>query len=148
MKVQGDFLIHHSPFLPSEMTLQKTIDEIKQSPNVNFLNVKNYDQVHVKDTATLEELTEDANLIAQIIPTHFVDVNKYMKVAEVKVIDQLKGKLTSDSLLYLPSSVKLDEEYIVYLQEKGNITIVASKKGSLINKNNPEQWDKAKKLIN
>ena len=148
LKVQDDLLVHHSPFLPSEMTLQKTIDEIKQSPNVNFLNVKNYDQVHVKDTATLEELTEDADIIAQIIPIHFVDVNKYMKVAEVKVIDQLKGQLFSDTLLYLPSSVKLNQEYIVYLQEKGNITIVASKNGSLINKSNTEKWDKAKTLIN
>lgn len=148
MKVQGDFLIHHSPFLPSEMTLQKTIDEIKQSPNLNFLNVKNYDQVHVKDTAKLEELTEDADIIAQIIPSHFVHENKYTTLAEVKVVEQYKGKLTSDTKLFLPSSVKLNQEYIVYLQEKGNITIVASKNGSLINKSNTEKWDEAKKLIN
>ncbi|GAA0309854.1 hypothetical protein GCM10008924_29290 [Gracilibacillus halotolerans] len=129
------------------MTLQKTIEEIKKSPTLNYQNVKPGEEVHVKETATLDELTKDADIIAQIIPSHFVHENKYTTLAEVKVLEQYKGKLTSDTKLFLPSSVKLDEEYIVYLQEKGNITIVASKSGSLINKNNSEQWNEAKTLI-
>src|SRR5699024_2460074 len=131
-----------------KMTLQKTIDEIKKSPTINHQNVKPGEEVHVRETATLEELTEDADIIAQIIPSHFVHENKYTTLAEVKVVEQYKGKLTSDTKLFLPSSVKLKQEYIVYLQEKRNITIVASKNGSLINKNNTERWDEAKTLIN
>lgn len=73
------------------------------------------DLVLLRNTS-LRELTDDADIISEIIPVKFTDENKYMKVPKVKVIKTHKGQQGTGDIVYLSVSVGLDKEYLVYLR--------------------------------
>ena len=135
--------IRHSP---PGMKLQETLYEIISSPYLTYENPKDYQSLVIPDTATLNELTETASIIAQVKPTDFTFENKYMRVAEAEIIHVFKGHLDADTPLHLPRNVNLGEEYIVFLLED-SITIVASKHGSVVSKHDKDMWEKARKIL-
>lgn len=126
--------------------LQGTLHEIISSPYLTYENPKDYQPLILPDTATLAELTETASIIAHVKLTDFIVENKYMKVAEAEMIEAYKGYLEKDIPLYLPSTVSLGEEYIVYLRED-SVTIVASKHGRVVSKHDKEKWKNARKIL-
>lgn len=126
--------------------LQETLQEIISSPYLTYEHPKDYQPLILPDTATLDELTEAASNIVHVKLTDFIVENKYMKVAEVDIIEEYKGHLAEDTPLYLPSTVSLREEYIVYLLED-SITIVASKHGSVVSKHDKEKWKQARRIL-
>lgn len=87
----------------------------------------------VKNTASSEtELINLSDYVAIISPTDIIVENGQLKLVDINVLENLKGELYVASL-FLPSNIKLNTKYKVYLQEleDGSITLT-TRKGSVI----------------
>src|SRR5699024_3698265 len=86
------------------------------------------------------------DIIAEITPITFIAENKYMKVAEVKVNKNHKGRLDTENSVHLPAFVEVDKEYLVYLTNDDGMLIVNSIDNCVINKSDQQKWNEAMKL--
>src|SRR5699024_3191749 len=146
LRVENKDITHDSPHLPKNMTFNQTIQEIKNSPNLTHQIQPETDSRLLSNTS-LRQLTDEADIIAEITPITFIAENKYMKVAEVKVNKNHKGRLDTENSVHLPAFVEVDKEYLVYLTNDDGRLIVNSIDNSLINKSDHQKWDEAIQLL-
>jgi len=146
LRVENKDITHDSPHLPKNMTFNQTIQEIKNSPNLTHQIQPETDSRLLSNTS-LRQLTDEADIIAEITPITFIAENKYMKVAEVKVNKNHKGRLDTENSVHLPAFVEVDKEYLVYLTNDDGMLIVNSIDNSVINKSDQQKWDEAMQLL-
>lgn len=146
LKIDNNDITHNSSYLPQDMTLAQTMKDIANSPNLSNQIQTESDFVLLRD-ASLDELADDADIIAEIIPIKFTFENKYTKVAEVKVTKNHKGQLETGASVFMPAPVELEKEYLVYLKNDAGALIVNSIDNGVIKKSDHEKWDEAMQLL-
>ncbi|GBF72568.1 hypothetical protein PA598K_00825 [Paenibacillus sp. 598K] len=103
----------------------------------------------IPDYLELKDLAKQADLVAIIEPVEIMKKNKYMAFATVKLTQQLQGDITisAEDLVCLPAKIETGRQYVVFLQIKEGIPIVASKQGSLFEASDKEKWNEAMQAV-
>lgn len=127
-------------------SLAETMNDIANSPNLSNQMQEESDLV-LLNNASLHEVTNDADIIAEVIPTKFTTENKYMKVSEVKVLKNHKGQLGKGDTVHFPASVELNKEYVVYLKNHDGMLIVNSIDNGVIENSDREKREEALQLL-
>lgn len=127
-------------------SLVETIEDIANSPNLSSHPETNRELV-LLNNASLHEVTTDADIIAEVTPTIFTTENKYMKIAEVEVLNNHKGQLESGATIHFPASVELNKDYLVYLKDESGMLIVNSIDIGVIDLSDQELWEEAMQIL-
>lgn len=160
--IENDKVISTFKFLEKNMHKEELFQMINDSPYIektpSYMGEEDEQRKIAKDSATLEELISSSDIIARIVPTYIRLENKYFKDIEVKELEIL-GHHDNDSVddqlsleevttLYVPPSVEVDEEYIVFLKYYDGMYQVTTKEGSVIHKKDTEKWEKVMEALN
>lgn len=146
LKVDDQDLVHSSPQIPQNMVLDEIIQEISNSDGL-AQQVQTENDLVLLNNANLQELTDHADIIAEVTPTKFTTENKYMKIAEVKVINSHKGHLESGSIVHFPASIELEKEYLVYLRDVDGALFVNSVDKGIIDTGEHQALDEALQIL-
>lgn len=132
-------------FFLTEKYNERDIEKIiKNYSEVKIANNKitGSEEIKVIDSIdSIEELSNQSDLIAKIKPNQIIYENKYVKEITFEILDQYKGTINAKTLR-VPSSVEIDNNYIIFLKEKenGNYTL-ATRNGSVISEKDTEKWE-------
>lgn len=119
---------------------EKDIEEIiKNCPEVK---VTNNEKIEVIDSIdSIEELSILSDLIVKIVPKQIIYENKYIKEITFETLEQYKGTISTETL-FVPSSVEINNKYVIFLKEKekGKYSLF-TRTGSIISENDTKNWD-------
>lgn len=119
--------------------IKKVDDKIK----TNKSNV----YAKIIQTTDVNVLVNESDYICEIIPYRLITSNPVLNYMECKVTKNYKGKLKDDIVVFLPKDAKLDQEYLVFLYEKGNNVYEVNSSISFIDKEDEKEYTKVLKDV-
>ncbi len=141
IEVANGKLISRNKFGEKNHTLETIIKSIEKSPSINSNNKKTY---NVKNEfANIKELIVASDYVIQITTKEVTKVNKYVADVQVNVTHQYKGDIAQIDRFMLPSDSKVEKEYLLFLTNSEGSLVLTSRKGSIIRKDNSNEWNKA-----
>lgn len=95
----------------------------------------------IEQAGNLEELMQQSDHIIHFKPISIFSENLYVIAVYVEVIQKYKGKLDASYPVFLPSSIEIGEEYLVFFKdvEEGVITL-STRNDSVISKKDTKKW--------
>lgn len=142
-----DDKIFIKPFKEEEFNnvanLEKYINEIKHD---NYFE-KNPDKPVKQKANNIEELINSSDHIVEIRIKNFIEGgNETVSAIEFDTRTVYKGSSSEPFIIVPNDSVKIGEDYLLFLVDKGTIVELTTREGSIINVNSPE-YMKIKKYL-
>jgi len=154
-------IIHSNPITTATFTegpfkdesLPKIIKLVSESKQINSFN--SVPREIIDEVASLEELYKLSDYIVHMKPKSSINENSRVKLVSFDLIKKYKGdeRIMDREYVILPSEIELDKEYIVFfnsIEEEGSdvpTLMLSTRVGSIISKNNEEQWYQVIKLL-
>lgn len=140
--------------LASEVTLKELEKTLQSSPgnNVILSSASSGLFPDIDDNSlSLEALIEKSELIAHVVPKDFSEGNKYVRQVTFDIKTVFKSDVEFDVAavpFMMPSSVKMGEEYIIFVQMHDGLFYTVSQENSIIPKSDESKWNEALKTLN
>lgn len=131
-------------FLDKEIYKQDFFEAIKSSQSINekspLIAEHEYQRRMPLDLEKKQDLVDSSDIVVRLVPTAVLTENKYFKTIEVKVLEIYQDKtalktanlLDETSAIYVPKTVGLGEEHILFLKEFDGVFQTTSSEGSAI----------------
>lgn len=125
-----------------DKSVEDVTNSIETSPCINYKN-KQTAKVE-KEYDSIKSLIESSDYIVRISIDKAESINKYVSLIDANVIEQYKGDIGKREEFLVSSGLKAGNEYLLFLKETEDGSIVlSSKKGSIISKDNVDNWNQA-----
>jgi|GEM_PF-6208126 len=151
VRMDKERVTHSNALISQDVKPQDLLADIAASPALSqYREVDALESAMIiPDFLELKDLAKQADLVAIIEPVEIMKKNKYMAFATVKITQQLQGDITisAEDLVCLPAEVETGRQYVVFLQIKAGMPIVASKQGSLFEANDKVKWNEAMQAL-
>lgn len=123
--------------------LEKYINEIKHD---NYFG-KNPDKPAKQKANSIEELIDSSDHIVEIRVKNFIEGgNETVSAIEFDTKTVYKGNSSEPFIIVPNDSVKIGEDYLLFLVDKGTIVELTAREGSIINVNSSEYMEIKKDL--
>lgn len=101
-----------------------------------------------KESDSTKNLIESSDYVVKVSINKVVNINKYVSLINVNIIEQYKGDLGKRDEFYVPTGLTTENEYLLFFQETEDGSInLTSRKGSIISKDNLNNWNNAINLF-
>jgi len=102
----------------------------------------------IDEYSDYESLIESADVIIEATVLENQKFNKYVSLSDINVKREYKGSIGDVDNLILPSTVKNDMDYMIFLKVvDGQSYTLVTRKDSIIGKDNQEGWNKILELV-
>lgn len=154
MRISGDDITHRSTYLDADLKLEDVRQRLysvkDQTESIFVISDRPFVS---QEPIPIEKMIEEADVIALVEPVHFINSDKYSVYADVK-IDTVYRNVTeldlfnTPALMYmLPASIDLNTQYIAFLQVDKGLAYTLSVEGSMISREDEEEWEKVIQLL-
>jgi len=156
IKIKGTTIHHDYVFLDKNLHTGELFEAIENSPSIHepssYEDLNNSSHMLLNNSiSTLEELIEESDWIGRVIPTHIHQENKYFKNIGLKEIESFKEtesqSIEEVTTIYVPTSVELNNEYILFLKNHNGTYQVTTRENSVVSKEETEHWEKILSVI-
>ena len=122
--------------IKNEKDLVKKLEvEIKRTDKELKKEQKSLVKTNAKDT---KELVSLSDFIAVVKPVEILNENSFVKLVQVTVVENLKGTLTNDVNVFLPSEALVGKEYLVFGNDSDGALRITTREGSFLKKGTKE----------
>lgn len=153
--IEEENVVHHSALLHSSITLNQLENLLDNSPGKNIVATSDITRGHATITQaslTQNELTEKADFVAHVVVTEKTIGNKYAQLVRFDFKNIYKNNTSIEindlTPFIMPSSLELNEHYIVFLQYHDGAFYTVSMEGSTIAQSDELKWKEAMDLLN
>ncbi|GAA0309909.1 hypothetical protein GGQ92_001320 [Gracilibacillus halotolerans] len=149
LRIEQDMILHSYTFLEEDLQKRDFFEAIENSPSIHepspFEDSNNSSHMFLNNSiSTLDELVEASDWIGRVIPTNIHIENKYFKNIGIKELESFKGtdsqNLEEVTTIYVPKTVELDKEYILFLTNHSGTYQVTTRDNSVVSKEESEEW--------
>lgn len=139
IKVVDNKLIGNSRFVSESLDLDRLVQNIENSKNIAANLNKKFNIINKYET--LDEQIENSDYILIITPININKSNKYVSLVTAKAEAKLKGNVSDELELILPSDIQEGKKYIVFLKHNTDILELAAREGSIISEDQTDKWE-------